>query len=141
MGLTTRGGAQGRGLARGALLPKCLGLCLHPGTGHPTSLTRPRYRPPVAVLADAAEQRPTVGKAADGKKAVSVAGAGPPPLSEVPRPPKGTEDVGRAPEQGQALPGVEVPEAQHAWGLGLGRGQQQAAPIQRQGRNLEEVVG
>lgn len=43
-----------------------------------------------------------------------------PPPSEALRPPEGADGVARAPEQMQATPGPEVPEAQHARGLGLG---------------------
>lgn len=132
-------GTRGRGLA-GELCFLSAWTLPAAWHGHPSPPTRACYRPPVAVPANAAEQRPTVGEAAEGKEAVSVAGAGPPPLAEAPRPPEGTEGIGWALEQGQALPGLEVPEAQHAGGPGLGRGQKQAAPIQSQGRNLEEAA-
>lgn len=138
-GPESTGKHKGQGLGRGALLPKCLDSACSLARP-PQPPTRACYRPPVAVPANAAEQRPTVGEAADGKEAVSVAGAGPPPLAEAPHPPEGTEGMGWALEQRQALPGLEVPEAQHAGGPGLGRGQQQAAPIQSQGRNLEEAA-
>lgn len=43
-----------------------------------------------------------------------------PPTSEDPYPPEGADSVDRAPKQGQAAPGLEVPETQHAGGSCLG---------------------
>lgn len=85
------------------------GLSASPQLGHAPHQHR---RPPMAVLANAAEQLPAVGEA------------------------EGADGVDRAPEQGQAAPRLEVPETQHAVGPGLGRGQQRTAPIQCQSRDL-----
>ena len=50
----------------------------------------------------------------------SVLQAQPPPASETLHPPEGADGVDWALEQGQALPGLEVPETQHAVGPCLG---------------------